>query len=106
MLSKHRNNVYGEGQPSHTNYEIIDPGANEISIIRITEGKFSGVEFRFGNVSFSGDRLSFKTEIVKKPLRLFFVSLKKSGLFTEVTGNILLHLIQTNIAECNKFLVG
>lgn len=106
MLSKPRNNNHGEGQPSPTNYEIVDPGEHEISIIRIMEGKFRGVEFRFGSVSLTGERLSFRTEIVKKPLRLLLVNLKKSDLFTEVTGNILVDLIQANANECHKFLVG
>lgn len=106
MSSKRPNDAYREGQPSHTNYKIIDPGADEISVVCITDGKFRGVKFRFGAVSFNDGLLSFRTEIIRKPLRLLFTNLKENDLFTEVTGNILVDLIQANANECHKFLVG
>lgn len=51
-------------------------------------------------------RLSFVTDILKKPLRLMFVNLKENDLFTEVSGDILVDLMQRNAQEYNKFLVG
>ena len=109
MLSTQANNS-GGGVSSPNNYTIIDPGADQLAIIKITSGKFRGVQFRFGKVAVhevDGEpRLSFVTDILKKPLRLMFVNLKENGLFTEVTGDILVDLMQRNAHEYNKFLVG
>lgn len=105
MQSRPANNTTGGGN-SPTNYEIIDAGKDQISIVHILDGKFRGVQFRFGEVALEDGRLSFKTEFVKKPWRLMFTNLKENDLFTEVSGNILVHLIQTNANECHNFLVG
>lgn len=109
MLSKQANNN-GGGGGSPVNYELIDPGEGQISIIHILEGQFRGVKFRIGKVSWewSDDipRLIFTTDILKKPLRLLFNDLKKNDLFTEVSGHILLDLMQKNAQEYNKILVG
>lgn len=109
MLSKQANNNGGGGD-SPVNYELIDPGEDQISIIHILEGQFRGVKFRIGKVSWewSDDipRLIFTTDILKKPLRLLFNDLKKNDLFTEVSGHILLDLMQKNAQEYNKILVG
>lgn len=103
-------NNNGGGGDSPVNYELIDPGEGQISIIHILEGQFRGVKFRIGKVSWewSDDipRLIFTTDILKKPLRLLFNDLKKNDLFTEVSGHILLDLMQKNAQEYNKILVG
>ncbi|ANM47131.1 hypothetical protein FDI76_gp022 [Serratia phage vB_Sru_IME250] len=39
-------------------------------------------------------------------MRLLFNDLKKNDLFTEVSGHILLDLMQKNAQEYNKILVG
>lgn len=109
MLSTHPSDNGGGGN-SPNNYAIIDPGADQLAIIKITSGKFRGVQFRFGKVAINevdGEpRLSFVTDILKKPLRLMFVNLKENDLFTEVSGDILVDLMQRNAQEYNKFLVG
>lgn len=105
MLSSQPNNSAGGGN-SPTNYEIIDAGKDQISVVHILDGKFRGVQFRFGEVALEDGRLSFKTEFVKKPWRLLFINLKENDLFTEVSGNILIHLMQKNANECHNFLVG
>lgn len=108
-LSNQPNNNGGGGN-SPVNYRLIDPGQEMISLIEITHGEFRGVRFRIGKVGVVENdgvcRLSFTTEIMKKPWRLLFKSLKENDLFTEVTGNILLDLMQQNAQEYNKFLVG
>lgn len=110
MSSNHQNDQHGEGKPSPTNYTIIDPGADQLAIVKITDGKYRGVQMRFGKVGFiednDGVRLSFTTDIIKKPWRLVFVDLKKDDLFTVVSGDILVDLMQKNAQEYNKFLVG
>lgn len=109
MLSNQPSNSGGGGN-SPNNYTIIDPGADQLTIIKIISGKFRGVQFRFGKVAVhevDGEpRLSFMTDILKKPLRLMFANLKENDLFTEVTGDILVDLMQRNAQEYNKFLVG
>lgn len=109
MLSSQPSNVGGGGN-SPNNYTIIDPGADQLAIVKINSGKFRGVQFRFGKVAFTEDgdrlRLSFVTDILKKPWRLMFANLKENDLFTEVTGDILVDLMQRNAQEYNKFLVG
>ena len=93
MLSTPVNNN-GGGVTSPVNYELIDPGEGQISIIHILEGQFRGVKFRIGKVSWEwsddAPRLIFTTDILKKPWRLFFNDLKNNDLFTEVSGRILL----------------
>lgn len=109
MSSRQPNNATGGGD-SPNNYRIIDPGEDQLAIIKITAGKFRGVRFRFGKVAMNivdGEpRLSFTTDILKKPWRLFFTDLKENELFTEVSGDILVSLVQQNAQEYNKFLVG
>ena len=106
MSSRQANNNGGGGN-SPVNYQIIDPGEDQISIIQVDSGYFRGVQFRIGKVGMSeAGALSFTTEIMKKPWRLWFVSLKKNDLFTQVSGDILVDLIQRNAQEYNKFLVG
>lgn len=109
MSSGQPSNVGGGGN-SPNNYAIIDPGADQLAIVKITSGKFRGVQFRFGKVAFHEDgedvRLFFVTDVLKKPWRLMFVNLKENDLFTEVSGDILVDLMQRNAQEYNKFLVG
>lgn len=109
MLSTQANNSGGGGN-SPNNYTIIDPGEGQLAIINITAGKFRGVRFRFGKVAMNivdGEpRLSFTTDILDKPWRLLFTDLKENELFTEVSGDILVSLMQQNAQEYNKFLVG
>lgn len=109
MLSNQPSNSGGGGN-SPNNYKIIDPGKDKLAIVEITSGQFSGVRFRFGKVAVNevdGEpRLSFVTDILKKPWRLLFTDLKENDLFTGVSGDILVDLIQQNAQEYNKFLVG
>ncbi len=109
MSSKQPSNIAG-GVSSPVNYKIIDPGSDQLAIIEITEGKFRGVQFRIGKVGVHLDngepRLSFTTDILKKPWRLLFVNLKENDLFTVVSGDILVDLIQQNAQDYNKILVG
>lgn len=109
MSSRQANNNGGGGN-SPVNYELIDPGKDQLSIIHILEGQYCGVKFRIGKVSWEfvedSPRLIFTTDILKKPLRLFFKDLKNDDLFTVVAGHILLDLMQKNAQEHNKILVG
>lgn len=106
MLSSSQPNNIGGGVASPVNYEIIDPGEDQIAIIQINTGRFRGVQFKIGKVGFTESGLSFQTEIVRKPWRLWYLNLSKNDLFTQVSGDILVELIQRNAQEYNKFLVG
>lgn len=105
MLSTQPRNVTGGGN-SPTNYRLIDPGLDQIVIVEITSGKYRGVQFRFGKVAFDDMRLSFTTEIVRKPWRLFLRDLSKDDLFTQVSGDILVELMPKSASDCYNILVG
>lgn len=101
----------GEGKPSHTpNYRVIDQGKDHLSHIEIVDGKFRGVVYMYGSVGLEDSdgevRLKFVTQVVSKPWRLMFTSLKTNDLFTDVTGRILVELMAKVAADPDNILVA
>lgn len=87
-------------------YRISPEDPDRISSVTITSGRFRGVEVYFGAVSIDQGVLSFRVNVVKKPLRLFFYRLKTNKLFTEVTGDILTDMMLKSTTHGYDFLVG
>jgi len=92
-------------------YEVIDMGEDQISIIHITNGLYKGTQYRCGKVGFipDGDEvcLSFTTDIIKHPWWGNIKDLDQD--FTKISGNVLRAIINKIVnsadVEYNKFLV-
>lgn len=101
----------GEGKPSPLpNYDCIDMGADTISTIRITSGKYRGFEYRYGKVSFTDDEMGgveliFTVEVTNKP---FWRRVPDNNdvYFTRVTGDILMDLMNKNAGSVHTILVA
>lgn len=87
-------------------YEVKEKKEKESTAqIRLTEGQFEGVEFRYGTINpiekDDGMQLSFEYEVLN-PANYDQKELEANEDFQQVMGDLIVQILEEKIAEENK----
>lgn len=97
--------LFNKGASASLPEYLVTAYDDKISLVEIVTGKFAGVKYRYGKVGFSevgsGVKLSFTTEIYEHPPKF-----KNDELFTQVSGDILVAILEKNKEDIGDFFVG
>ena len=80
-------------------YEVINNGDNKLSSIKITDGEYKGLEYKYGEVDFSvPDVLKFTVEVVNYPGE-DLITLPIQGALKEMMGDILYNILHQQVND-------
>ncbi|MCK5020092.1 MAG: hypothetical protein KAS32_23765 [Candidatus Peribacteraceae bacterium] len=81
-------------------YEIVNNGGDQLSSIKITDGKYKGLEYKYGEVDFRvAGVLKFIVEVVSSPNEDWDIT---QGELKEMAGDILYDNIKHQLEEHNN----
>lgn len=88
-------------------FELIDPGPDQLAVFHIKQGLYKGTQYRVGRVTFvpkgDGFALSYVIDIINHP---WWGKIKDSDKdFTMISGNILKSVMERNADDYGNFLV-